>query len=439
MALDVALVLRLVNRLSGPIKQPIRDTRQLGGVAESAQRALARFGGQQSDIQKLGMLSAAAGDAGTGIEGVATAAERGADRISSIRSDIEHFRSLRREVTETQSAMRAAQARAADLGGQLSAARGASAQHSLSASFEKQIKLARSGQLDELNALRQKVELAPLGQIDQGAIEGLESHYKTATNSATRHFEKLNQMRRAAQLEPLGSISAIKTGELKELERSLNGASAASKRLKEQHIAQRRTLDLVRGTLRGAGVDTRDLANATKELSRREREHIETMRQQERMAERLTNRRERLARLSERAERFAGQRQRLRGHALETAAIGYGAARFIQGAGQSQSKLTEIGITGEMTLEERKELRTEIGDIRRRTSGSERSELLEAMSALTASGISSENSRKALEPMARTAFGGFAELPDVARSTIVSSVTLPQELYIGIGLVCEGA
>ena len=102
--------------------------------------------------------------------------------------------------------------------------------------------------------------------------------------------------------------------------------------------------------------------------------------------------------------------------------------RFIQGAGQSQSLLTDIGITGGLDLGERESLREEAGRVSSETY-TKRSDVLKAMQSLVAFGIDKQVAKQSLEPIARTATAGGATVPDVANSAI----SLVDNLKIPIG------
>ena len=450
MALDVALVLRLVDRLSGPLKKPIASTGELGRTATAGVAALERFGGVTGDVRHFDRLSGVANKARSAIERLGPSATRNSELIGAQQADIGHFRKLKTEVSATEVELSKARGRAADLGRQLKLTQAQTKVDPkevdrLTRAFDKatgSVKKLKQAQINQTLAiqkssdkaarLREQLRLAreqtnfnpekvqrltrSLGDANR-ATQRLKTRHQD--HAAALEKAKGNAAGLARQLKLTKAETKVDPKEITRLSRELDKANRAAKRLKSTHHEQSVALDTVRRGLSEAGINTRNLASESRRLTRETEAHSRALERQNRIRERMAEHRGRLASINERMERNQSRRANARGAAFEAGAIGYGAMRFIGGAGESQSTLVDIGITADVSNEKLERLRETVARVAVEAF-QPRNPVMAAQQQLTASGLDFAIAEEALLPIARTATAGQAEVPDVARSAFAA-------------------
>jgi len=362
MNLDVALVLRLVDRLSGPIRKPTDATRDLGAAATAGTAAMQRFGQDGTALRHFDALDTGAIRASRAIERTGPTATRTADRIGALGGDIDHFRKLKVQTTESGKAFQAATNKMAGL------SRDMRDVWSNGVMTPEQAKLART------------------------------------------------------------------------LQRDFGKARVEAGRLKTTYTDQRLELDRSRRSLRDAGVSTSDLADETRRLVRETEAHARSIERRDRREAQSRRLQNRVGRIDRGIENNHARRDRMRGQALETGALAYGAFHFMQGAGRTQSELVDIGITSDVDAERVEVFRRVAERVMNETTQPVR-DILASQNVLVTAGLDFDTAEEAIPTIARTATAANALMTDVSRTafSMMDGLGLaPQELGRGFDMLAMG-
>lgn len=183
----------------------------------------------------------------------------------------------------------------------------------------------------------------------------------------------------------------------KELER----ATSAAARLAQAVETKRAKVRAVRSDLEAAGVSTAGYKQQVERLGS--------------ALERAAQKHARLGSAMQAQDALMQQRAGLRGQMLDTVAIGAGLTGVFRGAGETQSVLTDIGITAGLSAGRMQEVGARIGELAVLTHQSG-VELAQGLKTLITSGLDPDMAVGSLEAIGKTATASGAQVEDVART-----------------------
>ncbi|MEO0443574.1 MAG: phage tail tape measure protein, partial [Pseudomonadota bacterium] len=211
----------------------------------------------------------------------------------------------------------------------------------------------------------------------------------------------------------------------KKLSREFETAKRKAADLKQQHNRQVTSLGHLRGQLKKAGIETRNLSKHDRRLARDIDKTTASLRHQARALKRHNTAMKRYRQLADTSKGVAGK-------AAVVGAGGLGAAwlggRGIGAAGEYKALLADVAVTAGMSDREVTKLKNKISELTDVTFKS-REVLGDGAKVLIASGLDLKQTLGALPAIGKTATAADAEVQEVARTafSLIDNLKIPTE------------